>query len=546
MKPGLVCAVDVGTRSARAGIFTAAGDLLGRAEHPISVFLGPAGEGEHDSEEIWAAVSAAVRAALRLAGASPGDVAGISFDATCSLVALDRTGAPLSVSASGLANRDTIAWFDHRAGAEAAQCTATGHRVLDHVGGVMSPEMATPKLAWLKRHMPRTWERLGYVFDLTDYLTFRASASPARSQGTLAAKWTYLAHEPAGWCHDYLAAVGLADLIEKAGLPARATVVGNDLGPLTPRAARDLGLTRACRVGTGMIDAHAGTLGLLGGHVDDPGIAHQFALVAGTSSCIAFLSPVPRGGPGVWGPYLGAALPGHWLGEAGQSATGALLDHVIRLHSAGGEPDRMMHRRIGTRIDELRAREGAAFARRLHVLPDFHGNRFPHADPDALGVVSGLTMDASFDDLCRLYYRTAVAIALGVRQILDVLEARGVRADRLHLAGGHARSPLLRELYADATGRPLVIAEGDGVLAGTAMAAATAAGLHPDLARAATAMARPGRERRPDPVAARQLDRDYAVFLRMQDHRREIDARLRAAEAEDDSEAASAKAASRA
>ena len=76
-------------------------------------------------------------------------VAGISFDATCSLVVRDRDGAPLSVSRTGEARWDTIVWLDHRALAEAEECTATGHRVLDFIGGVMSPEMETPKLMWL-------------------------------------------------------------------------------------------------------------------------------------------------------------------------------------------------------------------------------------------------------------------------------------------------------------------------------------------------------------------------------------------------------------
>ena len=119
-----------------------------------------------------------------------------------------------------------------------------------------------------------------------------------------------------------------------------------------------------------------------------------------------------RAFPGGWGPYLGAALPGFWIAEGGQSAAGALLDHVIRWHGAGGEPDPARHREIAGRIRALRAREGLDFAGRLHVLPDFHGNRSPLADPHALGVVSGLSLDASFDSLCRLYWRTAVAIAL--------------------------------------------------------------------------------------------------------------------------------------
>src|SRR5262245_11989435 len=110
-----VCAVDVGTGSARAGIIDRAGRMLGRAEHPIAMHRAAAGHAEHDSEDIWASVCAAVRAARERAGVGARDVAGISFDATCSLVVRGRDGQQLSVSVGGDPRWDTIVWLDHRA-----------------------------------------------------------------------------------------------------------------------------------------------------------------------------------------------------------------------------------------------------------------------------------------------------------------------------------------------------------------------------------------------------------------------------------------------
>src|ERR671929_2256252 len=168
------------------------------------------------------------------------------------------------------------------------------------------------------------------------------------------------------------------------------------------------------------------------------------------------LSPEPRFVPGVWGPYLGAVLPGWWLNEGGQSATGALLDHVLRLPPAGGEPTSALHARVVERIGELRGTEGPDFAAGLHVLPDFHGNRSPLADPHATGVISGLTLDSSFDSLCRLYYRTAVAVALGTRHIIDAMNGKGYRIDTLHLTGGRVKKTPPGELYPGATRCPTV------------------------------------------------------------------------------------------
>jgi ribulose kinase len=177
------------------------------------------------------------------------------------------------------------------------------------------------------------------------------------------------------------------------------------------------------------------------------------------------------------------------------------------------------------RIAELRAAEGEEFAAGLHVLPDFHGNRSPHADPRALGVISGLALDTSFDGLCRLYWRMAVAIAYGVRQIVEAIREGGHPVERLHLAGGHLRNHLLTDLYKSAIGCTLVEpAAEDAMLLGTGMAAAAAAGLHPGLPAAAVAMRQGEIEHQPDPAAFARFDRDYRIFLEMHRHRQALEA----------------------
>ena len=173
----LVVGVDVGTGSARAGVYDAGGRLLGRGDHPILMNRPQPHHAEQSSADIWAAVASSVRAALANAGASADAVHGISFDATCSLAVLDPEGRPVSVSTTGEDRWDIIVWQDHRAVAEAEECTASRHRVLDYVGGVMSLEMEVPKLMWLKRNMPRSWARAGRFLDLADFLTHRASGS---------------------------------------------------------------------------------------------------------------------------------------------------------------------------------------------------------------------------------------------------------------------------------------------------------------------------------------------------------------------------------
>ena len=516
-----VCAVDVGTSSARAGIFDRSGRMLAREEHPIELHRTESGHAEHDSEDIWRAVCKAVRAARAEAGVAAEGVAAVGFDATCSLVVRGRGGGQLSVSASGDRRWDTILWLDHRALAEAEECTATGHPVLDFVGGVMSPEMQTPKLMWLKRHRPQSWAEAEQFFDLADYLTWRASGSDTRSQCTLTSKWTYLAHD-GGWQRDFFDAVGLGEIPDLAGLARPPAAAGTSLGPLTQEAAAALGLDTGSLVSAGLVDAFAGALGVIGGYSGDA-LERHLALVGGTSSCVMCFSRRRRHVPGIWGPYYGATLPGYWQSEGGQSATGGLLDHVIALYGGGRAPDAAMHRRIAGRVREMRETPAIDMGESLHVLPDFCGSRSPVADPQARGVVSGLTMDTSFDGLCRLYWRTAVAVALGVRSILEHLDQNGISIDVLHVTGGHTRNPLLMELYADATG--CTVSEttaADAVLLGTAMAAAATAGWFAGLAEACRDMQQKETVRRPNKALRAAYDRDYRIFLKMQNHRREI------------------------
>ncbi|MBN9052310.1 MAG: ribulokinase, partial [Rhizobiales bacterium] len=107
--------VDVGTGSARAGVFDLSGRMLASGKRDISLFREAGAMEEQSSTEIWAAVCAAVREAVAKAGVAPEKVAGIGFDATCSLVVLGKDGAPLPVGPSEDPERDIIVWMDHRA-----------------------------------------------------------------------------------------------------------------------------------------------------------------------------------------------------------------------------------------------------------------------------------------------------------------------------------------------------------------------------------------------------------------------------------------------
>ncbi|WP_158817371.1 FGGY-family carbohydrate kinase [Methylocapsa sp. S129] len=492
--------VDVGTGSARAGVFDGAGRLLASAKRPIAIWREAGEIVEQSSEDIWRATTGAVREAVVASGLPQEAFAGIGFDATCSLVVLDATSAPLPVGPSGDAQRDVIVWMDHRATGEADRINGGGHQVLRYVGGKISPEMQVPKLMWLAEHMPATFRRAGHFFDLTDYLTWRASGSRRRSVCTLTCKWTYLAHERR-WARDFFESLGLRDLASDGFARIGADVVepGTPLGDgLIPEAAAAMGLPAGVKVGAGLIDAHAGAVGTLsaslGGAHADP--STRLALILGTSACCMAVSDQPRFVDGVWGPYFSALTPNRWLTEGGQSAFGAAIDRLMRRHPAfsdasqraGDNAYEEMERDILARAGSLS--RAALLAENIHVLPDFLGNRSPLADPNVRGVLVGLDLRADRASALELYVAALTGLAHGVAQIIRTLEAGGYAFDMLVVSGGAGRSPLVRQIIADATGKPVGAPEtSEPVLLGAAMLGAVAAGKH-DMGSAMSAMSR--------------------------------------------------------
>jgi FGGY-family pentulose kinase len=531
--------IDVGTGSARAGIFDARGRRAGSASFPIKLWHPAPDHVEQSSEDIWRACVRATRAALRGAGLKAAAIKGIGFDATCSLVALDAEDRPVTVSTTGRAEQNVVVWMDHRALEQTERINRTGHAVLRYVGGVISPEMEMPKLLWLKEHLPASWQRTARFFDLPDFLTYRATGDETRSLCSTVCKWTYLGQrggDGAGWSREFFQQIGLGDLAAENFRRIGQTIrpMGTPLGGgLTARAAKELGLIAGTPVGGSIIDAHAGGLGMLGAKLGgraptSAALNRRLALIGGTSSCHMAVSAQPRFIRGIWGPYFSAMIPGLWLTEGGQSATGALIDHVIFSHAAAAglrleakRSGRTIYELLNARLDTLaeseRAPFPAALTRELHILPDFHGNRSPRADPTLRGVMSGLTLSATADDLARRYLAAIQAVAYGTRHIIEEMNRRGYAIDTLLICGGGTKNPIFLREHADITGCRLVLpAEPEAVLLGSAVLGAVAGGEHATVLGAMQSMNAAGRIIAPTRGAvARFHAAKYRVFHRL-------------------------------
>ncbi|WP_311064435.1 FGGY family pentulose kinase [Halomonas sp. DWK9] len=466
-----VLGIDIGTGSARAGIFTLDGVMLAEAKTTIAMHRPAEHHVEQSSTDIWRAVCSATQRAREAAGVAPDAITSMSVSATCSLVLLDQQEKPLELSPGDEA-WNIIVWMDHRATAEAAECTATNAAPLANLGGVMSPEMQMPKLMWLKRHRPELYAQIGYAGDLGDWLGFKCTGSTERSVCMLACKWTFDPRPGHGWDHSFLGQIGMQDVLERARLPDQALPVGVALGQLTPEAASDLGLTTQCTFAVGMIDAYAGALGTLGRSLADAP-ENRLAVIGGTSTCHIGAQPVRQEVPGVWGPYPGALCDGFVANEGGQSITGALLDHLVAMFAAGSEFGDDVHGALSELL--LERLEDGDPAPHTHVCPDFIGNRSPLADPEIRGAIIGLTLDTPRESFIKVYWAAATALVYGTRAIIERLNAHGYAIDTLHLSGGHGRSALLRKLYADGTGCKVILSDApEPVLLGAAVAAMAA------------------------------------------------------------------------
>lgn len=167
--------IDVGTGSARAILVTASGEALATHSQATKTWRSPEDSRifQQSTGDIWAAIATCVKKCLEVSKVDPARVKGLGFDATCSLAVVDGKGEPVDVSppqhgqqwgsSSLKSSQDSfvpniVLWADHRAEEEARTINATGHKVLDYVGGSMSLEMvrSRDREAWLALLTART------------------------------------------------------------------------------------------------------------------------------------------------------------------------------------------------------------------------------------------------------------------------------------------------------------------------------------------------------------------------------------------------------
>jgi xylulokinase len=278
-------------------------------------------------------------------------------------------------------------------------------------------------------------------------------------------------------------AAGLAGEVALPPLVWPAEVVGT----VTARAAATTGLAAGTPVVAGTIDAWSEAVSVGAQRLGD------LMLMYGTTMFLVHTTAVRNTSPVLWGTT--GAFPGTRNLAAGMATSGAITTWLHDLVGGPGYPRLLAE-----------AAESGPGARGLLMLPYFAGERTPIADPDARGVVAGLTLEHGRGDL----YRAALeATAFGVRHNVEAIEAAGGRIERIVAVGGGTQGGLWARIVSDVTGRAQLLPEKTiGASYGAAFLAAGSAG-PVDIERWNPIVERV----EPDPAATRFYDRLYASYL---------------------------------
>lgn len=474
-----VLGIDAGTEAIKAGVVDAEGNLIASAARAYHTYFPHPGWAEQDPNEWWTGLVGAVQDCLKASPIRPEEIRGVCADATtCTL---------LPIKANGEALRRAFLWMDVRATEQASRIFQTGHKALRYSLAGVSAEWMPSKALWLKENEPDIYREADYFIEYADWIAYRLTGRLALNINTISQRWYY--HAPSGgWPMDFYDCIGLGDIPSK--FPPEILRVGELVGPLSAAAAWQLGLTAGIPIAMGGGDAFVGLLGL---GVVEPG---DLGVVMGSSNVLSGLSAEEVNFPGVFGSFPDAVIPGLNLIEGGQVSTGSILNWFKR-NFASDLAEEAKQRKISPyRLLDAEAENVPLGSDGLIVLDYFQGNRTPHTDSLARGVVLGLSLQTKRGHVFRAIME---GIAYGMKDILETFTRNQCAVSRVIACGGATHSPLFMQIYTDVIGQPIYTTRiAEASLLGSAVAAAVGAGLYPTLQEASRRMVKIAGEYQPD------------------------------------------------
>ena len=271
------------------------------------------------------------------------------------------------------------------------------------------------------------------------------------------------------------------------------------------------GVKNIIAVASGNIDAH---VVVAGANAVRPG---QLTAILGTSSCYVLNGEEYRDCPGVFGIVDGGAVDGYWGFEGGQTAVGDIFAWFVDNCVPGSYAEEAKARGVSVHDLLVEKSKGQEIGEHGLVALDWHnGNRSILADARLSGLVVGQTLTTAPEDVYRALLE---ATAFGCRVIIDNFEEHGIKVDEIVAAGGLLKNSYYMQMLSDITRRPISVstAEQTGAL-GSAVFAAVAAGVYPDVFAAADAMSSvEKRAYEPNLEASARYDEVYEIYKELHD-----------------------------
>lgn len=497
-----ILGVDIGTYESKAVLIDASGQVVAQASLGHELSVPRPGWAEHDADGVWwHDFVQLVRAVMSRAAVRGEEIAAVGCSAIGPCVLpVDRSGRPL---------RPAILYgIDTRATAEVAELTALlGEEwLVQTTGSPLSAQSAGPKILWLQRHEPATWQKTWRVMTATSYLVYRLTGRVVMDHYTACAYAPLYNPHTLTWEPKALAHVCSAWQLPELGW---ATDVA---GTVTREAAEETGLQEGTPVAVGTCDAAAEAVSA---GVVEPG---STMLMYGTTLFFIQVCPAFLPNRFLW-PAVFLA-PGTYALAAGTATAGAVTRWF---RDQFGQPEQAVEAAGGApayaALAELAARAPAG-SRGLLALPYFSGERTPIHDPWARGVLAGLSLAHT---RAEVYRALLEGIAYSVRHNLETMQALGAPPRRLVAVGGGTRNRLWLQIVSDVTGLDQSVPPSPGAAYGDALLAGLAAGVLPvkglkDL----PALLPSGAEVRPNPAAARVYEKYYGLYLRLYEQTKEV------------------------
>ncbi|HSX72595.1 MAG TPA: FGGY-family carbohydrate kinase [Shinella sp.] len=488
----LLLGIDNGLTVTKAVIFEEDGTPVAVARRRVPQYFPRPRHVERDMAGLWTATAEAIREAIGKSGRPAGDIKAVAATAHGDgLYLLDRDRRPLGAG---------ILSLDSRAGAtvEAWEKDGVAQRALDLTG--QSPHASAPSalLAHIRQHEPERFHAIGHVLACKDWLRFCLTGVVGTDLTEASTSFTNVRTQ--AFDKAALEVFGLGDLWPSLPPVARPDEI---VGAVTRDAAAATGLVEGTPVAAGLHDVTASALGI-GGHA--PGL---LAVVAGTYSINELVTEEPMTDPRWF--CRNGIRKGWWNSMAISPASTAnydwFLDNFCRDLAEKAE-------REGTDIHTLLRPE---LDQALEKPSDIVFHPFLFGSPFGSGASAGFFGVHGWHQRGDLLKAVLEGIVFNHKLHIDDLLSR-VPAERLRISGGGARSPVLAQMFADATGLAVDVSSADEAAAwGAALVAGAAVGLYASPQAGAAATTRILRSYRPDAARSTQLAARYDLYRQLAD-----------------------------